>query len=364
MKILITGSKGFIGKNLNIRLTENGHEVIQYNRLDKDLEMKILKSDVIFHLAAVNRSKEDSDYVEANENLTQKIVNIIENTNTKKPIIFTSSTQAVQDTLYGKSKKKSEEILMDYNKKTHNIVRIIRLPGVFGKWSKPYYNSVVATFINQTQLNKNLTINDKKSNIKLIYIDDAINLLINQISMKSTAIISEINPTFELTVGTLSKKIQKFKEFENANIIPSLTKSIDKRLFSTYTSFKKRENIIKRLDKIEDERGYFVELLKSDSFGQISVNIINPGCVKGNHYHHHKHEKFIILNGQSTIKLRQCYSSEIESICVSEKKIEIIDIPPGYVHSIENRSESPAIFLIWSNEIFDIEKTDTKYEKV
>jgi len=362
VKLLVTGASGFIGKNLITHLALS-HEVMTYLKEDEDLEEKLLNCDALFHLAGVNRPSSDEAFTIHNAGLTKTITEILVRHQHHVPIIFSSSTKVTENSLYGKSKKSAEDALEEYHLKTNAPVFIFRLPGVFGKWSRPYYNSVVATFIDQVIHNQELSIHDATTNIDLVYIDDVIHMMIQ--AMNETGFkIPLIHPVYTLSVGDLADIIKSFRIDESQIMIPNLKDPLTKKLYSTFISYKTDFKKDSYLTPISDDRGSFTELLKSISFGQVSLNQTAPGITKGNHYHHHKHEKFLVIKGQAIIYLRQRFETKIHEVHVSEKRLEMVDIPPGYVHAIKNVGDHELITLMWANEPFDQENPDTYFVEV
>jgi UDP-2-acetamido-2,6-beta-L-arabino-hexul-4-ose reductase len=364
MKILVTGSNGFLGKHIVLRLEELGHEVLTYGRNDNDLEHKISNSEFIFHLAGVNRTENESDFQNINVGLTQTIIKNIKEGNKKIPIVFASSYQTTQLNPYGISKKQAEDELIEFNVETGNSIFIFRLPGIFGKWSKPKYNTVVATFIDQVLNEKPLTIHDPHTIIQITYIDDVVNDMVHCIQLNDKNIYQDVKKTYKLALKDLALKLQSFKDNEAKNLVPMLEDEFTKKLYSTYVSFKTKNQFKTKLNSHTDDRGSFTEILKQASFGQISVNVTIPGIEKGQHYHHHKHEKFLVVSGVAEINLRSLMTDELITINVSEETLEIVEIPPGYVHSIKNIGDKDLVTLMWANEIFDSECPDTISKKV
>lgn len=364
MKILITGSNGFIGKNLSVYLKELSHEVLTFKRDDSDLFEKINQSEFIFHLAGVNRPKDDKDFYNINVGLTEELIEGVKKTKRNIPILFASSTQVLLDNPYGVSKKQAEDKLLAFHEQSQNHVYILRLPGVFGKWSKPYYNTVVATFIHQMINGESLTVTDPEKILDLVYVEDLMQQFISIFEIPSIREIIDVDNIESIKLGELAKMIQQFKQWDETLTIPNLEKSIDKKLYSTYISMKSPEDFLTHMKMHIDERGSFTELIKSLSAGQVSINIAKPGIEKGNHYHHHKHEKFVVVSGHAEIKLRKIGSDEITTIYSNGDNIQSVDIPPGYVHSISNVGYIDLITLMWANEIFDPTNPDTIYQKV
>jgi UDP-2-acetamido-2,6-beta-L-arabino-hexul-4-ose reductase len=338
--------------------------IYKFGRDDLDLESKIMKSDFIFHLAGINRTDKENEFHEVNVGLTQRIIEEIKKTKRIIPVLFSSSYQAVESNPYGTSKKIAEDLLINFYKTTSNPLYIFRLPGVFGKWSRPYYNSVVATFILQIHSGSSLTIHNPETEIVIAYIDDVVEEMMRCINLPNNYIYQELKTTYKLKLQELANKLSSFKESEENLLIPQLEDDFKKKLYSTYVSFKPKQSLRKKLQMNVDERGSFTEILKQINFGQFSVNVSKPGIEKGQHYHHHKHEKFLVVKGQAEINLRNIINDDIIKIQVSDKNLELIDIPPGYVHSIKNIGSNELVTLMWANELFNSEKPDTTSKKV
>jgi len=368
--VLVTGSEGFIGKNLIVRLDELDNVAIK--SFDKEDNMDTLKkllweSDFIFHLAGIMRPKNVEEFEKINVGLTKTIIKLLEEMNKKIPIVITSSIQAELDNPYGKSKKMTEDELIKYAKKNSVPVYIYRLPNVFGKWSRPNYCSVISTFCYNISHYLDITISDSKKELEIAYIDDVIDEFVSLLSIEVKGIeqmFYKINRTFKVTLGELAKKIYQIRDMRKNLIVPDLSDNFMKALHATYLSYLDKDDLSYEMDSKEDSRGSFIELIKSNSFGQISVSKSRKGIIRGNHYHNTKNEKFCVIKGKAVIKLRNILNDKIISYYVSDKKIEIVDIPPGYTHSIENLTDGEMILLIWANEIFDPENPDTYYCEV
>lgn len=370
--ILVTGSGGFIGKNLIVRLQELDNVAIK--SFDKEDNKKTLKkylqeSDFVFHLAGVNRPKNVEEFEKVNVGFTKGIIKLLEEMNKKIPIVITSSIQAELDNPYGKSKKMAEDELIKYSKKNNVPVYIYRLPNVFGKWSKPNYNSVVSTFCYNISHNLDIMISDPKKEIELVFIDNIVDKFVSLLDKEEEDLhkhFCNIKRTFRVTLGELADKLYKIKDMRKTLIVPDLSDIFTKFLHATYLSYLDKDDFSYEMDSKEDNRGSFIELIKSNSFGQISVSESYKGIIRGNHYHNTKNEKFCVIKGKAVIKLRNILADKIIPYYVSDKKIEIVDIPPGYTHSIENLTEGDGemILLIWANEMFDSENPDTYYCEV
>lgn len=370
--VLVTGGEGFIGKNLVVRLQELDNVVIK--SFDKEDNIETLKkflreSDFIFHLAGVNRPENVEEFKKVNVGLTKYIINLLEEMDKKIPIVITSSIQAESDNPYGKSKKRAEDELIKYSKKNSVPVYIYRLPNVFGKWSRPNYNSVVSTFCYNISHDLEINISNPTKELELVYIDDVIDEFVSLLDREKKDTkkhFYHIKRTSRVTLGELADKLYKIKEIRKTLIVPDLSDIFMKFLHATYLSYLDKDDLSYKMDSKEDSRGNFTELIKSESFGQVSISKSCKGIIRGNHYHNTKNEKFCVIKGKAVIKLRNILNDKIISYYVSDKKIEIVDIPPGYTHSIENLTEGDGemILLIWANEIFNPEKPDTYYCEV
>jgi len=370
--ILVTGSEGFIGENLIVRLQELND--IKIESFDKDDNIEILKkylqeSDIIFHFAGVNRPKNIEEFEKVNAGLTTTLIKLLEEVDNKIPIVITSSIQAKLDNPYGQSKKMAEDELVKYAERNSVPIYIYRLPNVFGKWSKPNYNSVVSTFCYNISHNLDITISNPRKELELVYIDDVIDEFVSLLNREVGDLsqhYSDIKRTFKITLGGLAEKIFEIRDIRKTLIVPNFSDIFMKCLHATYLSYLDKDDLSYKMDSKEDNRGSFVELMKSKTFGQVSVSRSRKGVTRGNHYHNTKNEKFCVIQGKAVIKLRNILDDEIISYYVSDKKIEIVDIPPGYTHSIENLTDGDGemILLIWANEIFDPKNPDTYYSEV
>ena len=370
--VLVTGAKGFIGKNLIVRLQEVDN--IKIKSFDKEEDLDTLKkfiqeSDFIFHLAGVNRTENVEEFEKVNTGLTKDIINLLEEMDKKIPIAITSSVQAELTNPYGKSKKMAEDELIKYSKQNNVPVYIYRLPNVFGKWSRPNYNSVISTFCYNISHNLDIMISDTEKELELVYIDDVIDEFVSLLNREATDFRKyyyNIKRTFKVTLGELVDKIYQIRDTRMSLIVPDLSDNFMKALHATYLSYLDKNDLSYEMDSKEDKRGSFIELIKSNSFGQVSLSMSRKGIIRGNHYHNTKNEKFCVIQGKAVIKLRNILDDKIIPYYVSDKKIEIVDIPPGYTHSIENLTEGDGemILLIWANEMFDPENPDTYYCEV
>lgn len=363
MRILVTGSKGFIGKNLIIRLSELAqHQVITFDRggtLD-ELYSLVNDSDFIFHLAGENRPKDEIDFQKVNVDLTLEICKVIRGLERKIPLVFASSTQATLKNLYGGSKLAAEEHLEMLHKETDSPIAIFRLPGVFGKWCKPNYNSVVATFCNNVANQIPIQINDPNKIIDLVYIDDVVNHFINLVSHFPQALQFEsISPQYKISLGDLAEQISKFKNSRSTLITERVGTGLHRALYSTYISYLPVNQFCYGLVSHDDSRGKFVEMLKTPDCGQFSYFTAHPGVTRGGHYHHTKSEKFLVIKGSALFRFRQILTNEIYKITVDGSAPVVVETIPGWSHDITNIGDDDLIVMLWANEIFDRQNPDT-----
>ena len=389
-KILITGSNGFVGKNTVVALKEaNKYEVltIDRNNTEEELKQSVIDADFIVHLAGVNRPKDNKEFYEGNGGLTEKIVGYLRENNKNTPILITSSTHAVLDNDYGKSKKQSEDALIKYSDECNAKVYIFRLPNLFGKWCRPNYNSAVATFCYNIAHDLDVWVNDPVIELSLVYIDDVVASIIDciedeniiklknideEVAITTTGASSiqidkyyyEVTTVYKRTLGNIVDSLKMFRNMRKSLLIPDLSDGFNKALYSTYLTYLEEDDFSYYLDKKEDNRGWLAELVKSEQFGQMFVSKTHPGITRGNHWHHTKTEKFIVIQGQAAIRFRKLDEDKVVEYIGDGEKPQVLDIPPGYTHSIENIGQDEVITLFWSNEMFNPEKPDTYFLEV
>lgn len=366
MRILITGADGFIGTNLQAFLKQDDQEfkIDKYtlDNTEDELEEKIKKADYIVHLAGINRPQTPEEFFSGNTDLTKKIVDLLVGNKLSTPMIFSSSIQAALDNDYGKSKRLAEDyILSNYS---NGIV--FRLHNVFGKGCRPNYNSVVATFCNNIAKDEEITVSDPEHEIELIYIDDICKTFVDLIKGKQKAHsdYNYVSPVKKIKLGKLAELLYGFKENLKTVDVPQTGDSFIKKLYSTYISYNAINQLNCDIEKHEDERGSFTELLHTKDSGQFSISTTKPGITRGNHYHHTKVEEFIVLKGEAVIRMRKIDSNEVYEVKVSGDKVQAVTIPVGYTHSITNTGKDEMILGIWCNEIFDNNNPDTYYMEV
>jgi UDP-2-acetamido-2,6-beta-L-arabino-hexul-4-ose reductase len=367
MKILITGSDGFIAKNLIEHLKRD--ENIKLYLFSKNDSMDILKAyikevDFIFHLAGVNRPDNIGEFYEGNSGLTKTIIDILINEEKSTPILLSSSTQSDLDNDYGKSKLEAEKLFLNYSKQTNAKIFIYKLPNVFGKWSKPNYNSVISTWCYNIANDLDIQVNNADAQLNLVYVDDVVKSFIKKLDIKSDEYYYNIDSVYKQTLGEISKLLYQFKDNRKTLIIPNVASGFERALYSTYLSYLSTDNFSYNLKGHKDDRGTFVEILKTLDSGQFSLSTTAPGIMRGNHYHHTKNEKFLVVKGKATIEFRHIVTNEISSYKVSDEKMEVVEMIPGYTHNIKNTGDEEMILFLWANETFDQDNPDTYFLEV
>lgn len=369
-RILVTGAGGFIGQNLLAGLSRHdGIQVFPFDRENSaaELESFIDQADFIFHLAGVNRPETEAGYRTGNAGFTADLIRLLQAKNKIIPILFTSSIQAASGTPYGLSKKEAEDMLLDYRTRTGATIYIYRLPNVFGKWSRPNYNSVVATFCHNHARGLEIHISDPQKSIGLVYIDDVINSFLARLTgigaLPNDPFV-DIGPVFTLSLGELAAKIKQFKDIRQSGRIPDFSAPFNRCLYATFVSFLPTDDLAYPPGLKSDSRGHLFEWLRSEHFGQVFVSVTKPGITRGHHFHHTKIEKFCVLSGQAEIKFRHIFGKEVLTYKVSGDKPQVVDIPPGYTHSLTNTGPGDLITLFWASEIYDPQETDTHYLEV
>ncbi len=382
MKILITGAKGFIGKNLvsqlrnigegkanNYKISGKELTIFEYD-VDSDiqeLDTYCKEADFVFHLAGVNRPKDSSEFMLGNYGFTSQLLNALKRHENRCPVMLSSSIQATLDNPYGESKRAGEQLIFDYAKETGAKVLVYRFPNVFGKWCRPNYNSVIATFCNNIANDLPIQINDASVKLNLVYIDDVVDELIAALCGDEhyEDKFCSVKPIYTITLGEIVDLLSSFKNMQQDLDIPNVKDGFSKKLYSTYLSYLSPEKFRYPLRMNIDNRGSFTEIMRSSISGQFSVNISKPGITKGEHWHQSKNEKFVVVSGKGLIQMRKIESDEIFNFYVSGEKIEVVEMVPGYTHNIINLSDTEdLITFMWCNECFDVNRPDTFFEKV
>lgn len=382
MKILVTGAKGFVGKNLvsalyNIkegkdrtRADLNIEEVFEFD-IDTDdglLNKYCKEADFVFNLAGINRPQNTEEFMEGNFGFGKKLLSLLKENNNTCPVMLSSSIQAELDNPYGRSKKAGEDLVFEYGKETGTKVLVYRLPNLFGKWCRPNYNSVIATFCHNIANDKPITVNDPSVVLTLVYIDDLVDELISALSGSEhrEGVFCRVETEHKVTLGEIAELIYGFSSQPKTLLMPQIPdNSFEKKLYSTYLSYLPKEKVSFPLKMNIDERGSFTELLKTENCGQFSVNISKPNITKGQHWHNSKWEFFIVVSGHGLIQQRKIGGDEVLEFEVSGDKIEAVHMLPGYTHNIINLSNSEnLVTVMWANEQFDKNHPDTYFEEV
>ena len=364
MKILITAADGFIGKNLIIALRTRGyHDLLTF---DTDapadqLERYCAECGFVYHLAGTSRHKQQDEFLNSDFGLTDTLLRLLNKHKNRCPIVFASSTQAALPNLYGRSKKAGEELLDLYAHETGAKVYIYRLPHVFGKWSKPNQNGVIATFCYNVSHDLPIVINDESTQIHLAYIDDVAESLCDLIDDVATRegpyCVAPVQ--YSATLGDLASRIRSFRSMREDNTLPDMSEPLTRKLYATYVSFLPVMEFAYPLEMHEDDRGSITEFLRLSTGGQISISVSKPGAVRGEHWHHTRAEKFLVVSGTGVIRFRRVDSEDVLEYPVSGKKHVVVDIPVGYVHSVENTGKTDLVMLMWASQGCDVSASET-----
>lgn len=382
MKILVTGAKGFVGKNLcaqlnNIRegkcrvynLPFNIDAVYEYD-LDNgttDLEQWCADCDFVFNLAGVNRPQNPEEFMLGNFGFASQLLEFLKKSGNTCPVMISSSIQAEQDNPYGESKRAGEQLMFEYAKDTGAKVLVYRFPNLFGKWCRPNYNSAVATFCNNIANDLPIQVNDPNVTLRLCYIDDVVDEMISALTGTEhrAGNFCFVPVVHEVKLGEIVDLLYKFKEMPQSLGVPTLSNAFEKALYSTFLSYFPKEKFIYPVKMNIDSRGSYTELIRSAHNGQFAVNISKPGITKGQHWHHTKNEKFIVVHGHGLIQLRKLGTDEIIEFEVCGDNIQVVEMIPGYTHNIINLSDTEdLITVMWANECFDPSRPDTYFEEV
>lgn len=369
-KILITGSNGFVGKNLQLHLAERKDvEVVTFTR---DSAVEHLPSllqgvDFVFHLAGVNRPQDPQEFTAGNAELTQALCQALEaiavETGRKVPVVYTSSIQAAHNNLYGQSKRSAEDALFTLQRRLGVPVHVFRLPNVFGKWCKPNYNSAVATFCYNVARDLPIQVNDPAAALTLVYVDDVVERFIQFMDGADATVdangFASVAPQYTITVGELATQIQTFKESRGTLMTERVGTGWIRALYATYVSYLPVEAFAYTVPKHGDPRGVFVEMLKTPDCGQFSFFTAHPGITRGGHYHHTKTEKFLVIKGLARFKFRHMQTAQAYELVTSGDKAEIVETVPGWTHDITNIGSDEMIVMLWANEVFDRSRPDT-----
>ena len=382
MKILVTGAKGFVGRNLvsqlrniqygkakNYAISGQEIKVFEYD-MDSDpaeLDVYCKDADFVFNLAGVNRPKDPTEFMRGNFGFASTLLETLKKHGNRCPVMISSSTQAALDNPYGESKRAGEELMFAYARETGAKVLVYRFPNVFGKWCRPNYNSAVATFCHNIAHDLPIQVNDPNVLMRLVYIDDVVDELIAALSGREhrDGVFCYVPTIHTVTLGEIVALTESFKGMPDNLAVPKLDDPFTKKLYSTYLSYLPKEKFSYPLKMNVDNRGSFTEIIRTPDRGQFSVNISKPGVTKGEHWHHTKNEKFVVVSGHGLIQLRKTGTDEVINFEVSGNKIEVVEMIPGYTHNIINLSETEdLVTFMWCNECFDPNRPDTYFEKV
>lgn len=368
MNILITGADGFVGKNLVATLGGSGHELLLCSR-DTSAEMfdrYCEQSDFVYHLAGVNRADCEADFIEGNVDFTRRLVATLSKHTNPAPIMFASSIQAGLDHPYGRTKRMAEELLMHEQMRTGRPVYLYRFPNLFGKWGRPNYNSVVATFCYRVARDLPLEIHEPKRLMELAYIDDVIASLVELLDapIERDIPFRDVPTHKPIELGQVADLLESFRASRDTLEVPELDDMFTKQLYSTYLSYLPVDDFAYDLRMHEDARGAFTEFIRTPERGQVSVNVTKPGITKGNHWHQTKNEKFLVVSGEAIIRFRRVDTDDVIAYHVNGKMMRVVDIPVGYTHHIENVGTTDLVTVMWVNEAFDATNPDTYFMEV
>ncbi|HZJ96631.1 MAG TPA: capsular polysaccharide biosynthesis protein CapF, partial [Oligella sp.] len=347
MRVLITGANGFVGKNLQLHLAERSDvEVLCFTRehTQADLQQLVAKADLVFHLAGVNRPQDPAEFQQGNADLTQSLCEALQASGKAISVVYSSSIQAEADNPYGASKRDAEDALFAFAKSTGAPVFIYRLPNVFGKWARPNYNSAVATFCHNISQGLPIQVNDPSAQVNLVYIDDVVEsfLAVLDGTLTQSGFV-EIEQQYQVTVGELAEQIQAFKDSRDSLITENVGTGLVRALYSTYVSYLKPKQFSYQVPQHGDERGVFVEMLKTKDAGQFSFFTAHPGITRGGHYHHSKTEKFLVIKGKACFRFRHMITGEFYELYTSGEQPEIVETVTGWTHDITNVGEDEMV---------------------
>lgn len=375
MNVLVTGSNGFIGQNLIMwlrRLPDAAILEFDQPHTLQDLAERLATADLIYHLAGVNRPQSVEEFRTGNVDLTTQMCELLLRAGRVTPIVLSSSIQAELDNPYGVSKRQAEEVLADYARRSGARVVIFRLTNVFGKWCRPNYNSVVATFCHNIARDLPITISDPEREVPLVHVDDVVEAFLTEIGDRGSGIRSqesgvryrEVRLIHTVTLGRLAEMIRSFRESRQSLAVPDFSDPFTHKLYGTFLSYLGPDDFAYDLTKRTDARGSLAEFVKSPPFGQIFVSRTRPGITRGNHYHHTKTEKFLVVEGEAIVRFRHIRGGDVMEYHVRGEDFRVVDIPTGYTHSIENVGSGELVTLFWASQVFDPNQPDTFYEEV
>ncbi|QXH52903.1 NAD-dependent epimerase/dehydratase family protein [Pseudomonas fakonensis] len=363
MNVLITGADGFIGKNLLVHLRELQDVAVDTFTRDDDvatLPAKVAGADFIFHLAGINRPQDPQEFTSGNVDLTRALADAVRAAGRPVPLLYTSSIQASLDNVYGVSKRGAEAVLQDLQASSGSPVYLLRLPNVFGKWARPNYNSAVATFCHNIARDLPIQINDAQARVSLVYIDDVVRSFLQVMRGEHAgSTFVEVQPQYNASVGEIAGHLQAFRDSRKTLVTEPVGSGFIRALYSTYVSYLPQDRFTYEVPKYGDERGVFVEMLKTGDSGQFSYFTAHPGVTRGGHYHHTKTEKFLVIKGKANFRFRHMVTDEFYELQTAGDKPVIVETVPGWTHDITNIGDEEMVVMLWANEIFDRELPDT-----
>jgi UDP-2-acetamido-2,6-beta-L-arabino-hexul-4-ose reductase len=368
MRIVVTGGAGFIGRNLLFRLKEMGEQdvrILTRTTEAHEFNSELAQADFVFHLAGANRPKDPSEFMGTNVGVTEALCAALASSGRRIPVVFTSSVQAVLHNPYGESKRAAEDVLLRYSKENSAAVYLLRLPNVFGKWCRPHYNSVVATFCYQTARGLPITIHDPAAPLRLLHVDDLAIALTGLLTATAAGgNYLDVGPTYESTVGEVARMLDSFAASRKSLLTPRVGAGMARALYSTYISYLPTASFAYEVPRYADPRGVFVEMLKTPDCGQFSYFTAQPGITRGEHYHHTKTEKFLVIRGTARFCFRNIDTGQFHELITSGGEARIVETVPGWAHNIVNIGDDELIVMLWANEIFDRARPDTVAMKV
>ncbi|WP_019276554.1 UDP-2-acetamido-2,6-beta-L-arabino-hexul-4-ose reductase [Vibrio coralliilyticus] len=367
MNVVVTGADGFVGKNLCLKLSELGFSNIAKITRDtskQEIQTYLEHADFVYHLAGVNRPQQDSEFEEGNSTFTQFITYELAKNGKRTPIVLSSSTHVERDNAYGRSKLAAEKHVTEYGEKTGASYFIYRLTNVFGKWSRPNYNSAVATFCYNIANNLDIVVNDPSAPLTLVYIDDVCQEMASLIGSECDSGFQAVHPEYPTTVGEVAELLKNFKRSRETLVVEHVGQGLPRVLYATYLSFLEPQNFSYDIKHYEDERGLFCEFLKTKESGQISFFTAHKGVVRGGHYHHTKNEKFLVVKGKALFRFKHRLTGEYYELAVDARQGQVVETVPGWSHDVVNLDEEELIVMLWANEIFDRDNPDTIMDKL
>jgi len=372
MRIAITGADGFIGKNLRVRLHELGYsqvDGITRSTPAHELQMALANADCVFHLAGVNRPQDPREFTTGNAEFTLTVCDALAAAGRKARVVLASSTQAAQDNPYGSSKAGAESAVRAYSAASGALVHVFRLPNVFGKWARPNYNSAVATFCHNVANGLPISVNEEAPPLNLVYVDDVIHAFVNCLQAPAQGATAPdefdfVAPVYSTTVAEIAATVRGFADSRNTLLTDRVGTGLVRALYSTYISYLPPTAFSYNVPRHADPRGEFVEMLKTPDAGQFSYFTAHPGVTRGEHYHHSKTEKFLVLKGTAHFGFRHILTGEAHEIVTRGGEAQIVETVPGWTHNITNIGSDEMIVMLWANEVFDRQHPDTVAMKV